>query len=459
MDEIVTLSPLGMLGYGVPAESVDRARREFDIDVIAVDAGSMDPGPNYLGRGSFFADEQMIARDLRILLGAADAEDVPFLVGTAGGSGSREHVDRFMDVFRRVVDDEGFEFTVAKIYTDVEHSYVAEKLRAGDVVGLGLGDGLDEATIDRTERMVAQVGVSPFVEALERGADVVVGGRSSDLSPFAALPLREGFDPGLTYHLGKILECGARATTAASGNDCLVGVLRDDHFEVVPPNPDRRCTTESVAAHTLYEKADPTSIQLSEGVVDVGAAEFEQVDGRTVRVTGSTYEERPSPNVLVEGVERVGARTITPAGVRDPGLVRRMDELLDHVYDRVERICDVPTDDYELTVRTYGLDEVPLTDVRAEALPDEVGIIIDVVAVDQSTANTVCGLARSTLLHYPLEGRINSGGNLAFPYSPSDIPVGEVYTLSVYHLLEDVDDDAIARLELEELAPARTEVA
>jgi hypothetical protein len=459
MDEIITLSPLGILGYGIPEESVDRARHEFDIDVIAVDAGSMDPGPNYLGRGSFFADEEMIARDVRILLDAADAEDVPFLIGTAGGSGSREHLNRFMDVFRRVVDEGGFEFTVAKIYTDVEPSYVVEKIRADDVVGLGLHDDLDEGTVGRTEKLVGQVGVSPFVEALERGADVVVGGRSSDLSPFAALPLREGFDPGLTYHLGKILECGARATTAASGNDCLVGILREDHFEVVPPNPDRRCTTESVAAHTLYEKADPTTIKLSEGAVDVGAAEFEQVDDRTVRVTGSTYEERPSPNVLIEGVERVGARTITPAGVRDPELVRQIDELLEHVYDRVERICDVPTDDYQLTVRTYGLDEVPLTDVRAETLPEEMGIIIDVVAVNQSTANTICGLARSTLLHYPLEGRINSGGNLAFPYSPSDIPVGEVYTLSVYHLLQNVDHDAIPTLELEELAPAATEVA
>lgn len=458
MDEIVILSPSGILGYGVPEDSVERAQREFDLDVIAVDAGSMDPGPNYLGQGSFFADEQMIARDLRILLEAADEENVPFLIGTAGGSGSREHVDKFMDVFERVLDERELTFSVGKIYTDVAEDYLVEKIRAGEVSDLGLG-AIDETTVERTEKMVAQVGVSPFIEALERGSDVVVGGRSSDLSPFAAVPLQEGFDPGLTYHLGKILECGARATTAASGNDCLVGILREDHFEVVPPNPERRCTEESVAAHTLYEKADPTTIHLSEGTVDVSAAEFEQVDDRTVRVTGSTYEERPEPNVLVEGVEWVGYRTITPAGVRDPGLIRRMDELLAHVRRRVEDICDVPKSEYELTVRTYGRDAVPLTDVRSETLPDEVGVIIDVVGTDQSTADTVCGLARSTLLHYPLEGRINSGGNLAFPYSPSDISVGDVYTLSVYHLLENVDSGEIASLELETLAPARTEVA
>jgi len=39
------------------------------------------------------------------------------------------------------------------------------------------------------------------------------------------------------------------------------------------------------------------------------------------------------------------------------------------------------------------------------------------------------------LLHYGYEGRISTAGNLAFPYSPSDIKAGDVYEFCVYHLI------------------------
>ena len=65
----------------------------------------------------------------------------------------------------------------------------------------------------------------------------------------------------------------------------------------------------------------------------------------------------------------------------------------------------------------------------------EVCIVIDVVADTQEHANAVCSVARSTLLHYGYPGRIATAGNLAFPFSPSDIPVGAVYVFSVYGLL------------------------
>ena len=39
------------------------------------------------------------------------------------------------------------------------------------------------------------------------------------------------------------------------------------------------------------------------------------------------------------------------------------------------------------------------------------------------------------MLHYGYPGRIATAGNLAFPFSPSDIKVGEIYVFSVYALL------------------------
>jgi len=40
------------------------------------------------------------------------------------------------------------------------------------------------------------------------------------------------------------------------------------------------------------------------------------------------------------------------------------------------------------------------------------------------------------LLHYGYDGRISTAGNLAFPFSPSDIKAGEVFEFSIYHLME-----------------------
>ena len=62
------------------------------------------------------------------------------------------------------------------------------------------------------------------------------------------------------------------------------------------------------------------------------------------------------------------------------------------------------------------------------------GIIIDIVGKTQEIADTVCALARSRMLHCDYEGRKSTAGNLAFPFSPSDIHVGEVYEFSVFHL-------------------------
>ena len=65
----------------------------------------------------------------------------------------------------------------------------------------------------------------------------------------------------------------------------------------------------------------------------------------------------------------------------------------------------------------------------------EIGIVIDVVADTQEHSAAACSVARSTLLHYGYPGRIATAGNLAFPFSPSDIKVGEIYVFSVYALL------------------------
>jgi hypothetical protein len=62
--------------------------------------------------------------------------------------------------------------------------------------------------------------------------------------------------------------------------------------------------------------------------------------------------------------------------------------------------------------------------------------VIEALAPTQDEADALLSATRSTLLHYGYPGRIATAGNLAFPFSPSDIGAGAVYEFSVYHLME-----------------------
>ncbi|HHY70113.1 MAG TPA: 3-methylaspartate ammonia-lyase, partial [Thermoanaerobacterales bacterium] len=87
MQELKVLSPTAILGYGFPEESFENGLSQKP-DIIAVDAGSTDPGPYYLGAGVSFTDREAVKRDLKLMLKAGKKLSIPVLVGTAGGSGA-----------------------------------------------------------------------------------------------------------------------------------------------------------------------------------------------------------------------------------------------------------------------------------------------------------------------------------------------------------------------------------
>jgi hypothetical protein len=175
--------------------------------------------------------------------------------------------------------------------------------------------------------------------------------------------------------------------------------------------------------------------------LDLTACHFEQLDERRVRVTGTQLQKSDRYTIKLEGAQPVGFRTISIAGIRAPDLIQQLDEVLLAVRGRVfTNFQSIDQAEVQLLFRVYGKDGVmgELEPCR-EQLPHEVGLVIEVVAKTQSLADTICSFARSTLLHFGYPGRQSTAGNLAFPYSPSDISHGVVYEFSVYHLMT-VDD-------------------
>ena len=69
----------------------------------------------------------------------------------------------------------------------------------------------------------------------------------------------------------------------------------------------------------------------------------------------------------------------------------------------------------------------------------------------QAIADEICALVRSRMLHCDYDGRKSTAGNLAFPFSPSDIHVGPVYEFSLFHLAQVDDLMETAKLSVEEV--------
>ena len=211
---------------------------------------------------------------------------------------------------------------------------------------------------------------------------------------------------------------------------------RKDSFILEALNPARRFTKESTAAHTLYEKSDPYHLPGPGGELDLTGCSFTELPGGRVEVRGSKHVETERYWVKLEGVRRVGYRTIAVAGTRDPIMIREIDGILAGVKSQVKEILKAESVSGRIFFHVYGKDGVmgalePEKRVRGH----ELGIVIEAVGPTQDDADAVCSLTRSTLLHYGYPGRISTAGNLALPFSPSDAKMGEVFEFSLYHLM------------------------
>jgi hypothetical protein len=456
MNSMRILSPTAILGYGFPDASFEEGMRR-NPDLIAVDAGSTDPGPYYLGAGVSFTDRGAVYRDLDRLLPAAISHGIPLFIGSAGGCGGEPHLAWTLDIVREIAKKRGLSFRMASIHAEVDRGLVLDRLAGGRLAPLPPAPDSSAADVEATVRIVGQMGIEPFIRAFKAGAQVVVAGRAYDPAVFAALAVHRGYDRGLALHLGKILECACIAASPGSGSDCMLGTLDATGFTVETLTTSRRCTELSVAAHTLYEKSDPTRLPGPGGVLDLTATTFRQVSDNLVRVEGSRFIETKPYRIKLEGVRSVGYRSVSIAGIRDPVLIDCIEETLAAVRERVfssmKGIGEPNALDFIVYGRNGVMGALEPVDPRTLPAPHELGLVIDAVAPSQAEANTLCASARSTLLHYGYPGRISTAGNLAFPYSPSDFKAGEVFAFSLYHLIDVVDPCELFPMDLEEVTP------
>ena len=437
MREIRLLVPNGCIGVGYPLASFEEGLKRKP-DLIGADAGSTDVGPYYLGAGISWTGRSVVKRDLTPVLLAGRRHGIPVVVGTAGGSGAEPHLQWCLKIVHEIAREHDLHMRMAIIHAEQSKEALKAELAAGKIRPLGPVPQLTSEDIDKCEHVVGQMGIQPFIKALDEGAEVIIAGRACDVAVLAALPIMRGFDEGLVMHAAKIVECGAFCSVPGSGADSIMAHIRDDHFLLEPLNPIRRCTPISVAAHTLYEQDHPYYLYEPTGLLDLSECSYEQYDERITKVMGSRFIPAKKQTIKLEGSKKVGHRTVFVGGVRDPIMIRQIDEVLEAVRRKVvDTLTDVPAEDYILRFNVYGRDgTMGEMEPHRERMGHELGLVIEVVAKTRELADDICALAKVSALHYHYQGRISTAGNLACLFSPVEAYWGQVYEFNVYHLLE-----------------------
>jgi Acyclic terpene utilisation family protein AtuA len=447
------LVPVGMLGGGFPPDSVRRAS-ELGADVIAVDAGSTDSGPYYLGAGVAKTARAAVARDLRLILLAARDAGIPVIVGSCGTSGTDSGVDWVADIAREIARGEQLALTVARIYSEQDPEAVLPLLEAGRIRPLPPAGQLDPDTLRRCSHIVGVLGHEPIAAALDAGANLILAGRATDTALIAAVPLMRGLPAGPAWHGAKIAECGGLCTTDPRGAGVLVSFDRDG-FTVEPLDPAAACTPLTVAAHMMYENRDPFRMREPGGTLDATDARYTALDPRSVRVEGSAFEPAGQYTTKLEGAAPAGWQTTILVGIADPHVLANVDGFRRHVLNYlakgVTRDLGLPPREFDLQLRAYGHSALLPAGAPAPATPPaEVGLLFATTAADQATATQIAKYANPVLLHAPLPGA-TSLPSYAFASSPAETERGQIYQFTLCHAVDVDAPDQLFRSEREEI--------
>ena len=431
------LIPSGALGLGYDKAALDRGIAAKP-DIIAIDGGSTDSGPSYLGRGVSKYSRASTRVEWQGLVEARARANVPLVLGTAGTCGADSAVDWLVGITREIAESSGQRLKIAVLKSGQTPETVTQALRDGRITPLTPAPEIDEALIHSCTNIVALAGAEQIAAALATGADIVVAGRTTDTAIIAALPLVQGCHPGGAWHGAKIGECGAICTTNPASGVIMVD-FDADGFTIQPLSDKARATPHTVSAHMLYENSDPFILYEPGGHLDVTGSSYSAADDRSVRVTGSKWVPSDRYTVKLEGARKAGYQTIALALVRDPCYVEHVQDWCDDIHRRttekaLSRLSAAP-DDFAIELRQIGRNAAlgPLETNTTQ--PAEIGILGIVTAKTEALAEEVGKMLNPYLLHHSLSEE-EEMPTFAFPFSPAEIQRGAIYEFCLNHVMQ-----------------------
>lgn len=414
--ELRIVCPNGHLGFAPTKEESFKIAAATKPDYYCCDSGSDDIGAAALGSDRSVSMYKWQKHDLELMLLAAIEQGAPMLIGSSGDTGANSRVDMYVQIIKDLAKEHNLpSFKLAYFYSEVDKSYLKDKMQQEITIeGLDDRSSLTEEDLEKTTRIVAVAGVHPFIKALDMGADVVIGGRSSDCAIFAAPAIREGFPEELAYYLGKVLECASFCAEPYGAKESVIGTITQDDVKVTAMHPEQRCTIASVAGHAMYERSNPYFEYVAGGMMDMTNCNYEQFDEKTTRITGSKFIPiEGAVKVKLEGAGIIGEKYIGIAGVRDPYTIKNIDKVIELSREQVAQ--EFGDYDYHLNFRIFGKDGVmgdlePVKEIKSH----ELGIIIEGIAATKEVSEALTLFATRQIFYARLPEVKGTAGTAAF---------------------------------------------
>jgi len=450
------LVPSGVLGLGFSDQALANGIAARP-DVIAIDGGSTDSGPWYLGSGTSKYSRAVCKAEWRKLMQARAELAVPLIISSCGTCGVDAMVDWMAGICREIAlepgSNTGTEIKIARLYSSQSADFINQCFGAGQWQALQPDIPVTPGDISAASNIVALAGVEQIQSALQQGADIVLAGRATDTACIAALPIANGENIAAAWHGAKVTECGALCTTNPTSGVVMLEVDTEG-FTVTPMMDDARCTPHTVSAHMLYENADPFLLHEPGGTLDVTNAIYHQQNERSVRVTQSRWRVAEKYTVKLEGARCVGYQTTLLALLREQRYVQNARQWADQLQQFLQHLIaeqlDLVTDAYDLNFRLIGQSATLGSYEVAESQPAEVGVLLTVTAETAELSMEIARLCNPHMLHYPLTENEDLP-TFAFPYSPVETARGELYEFYLNHVITLKSPMAAFRIETETL--------
>lgn len=433
---VKVLVPSGALGLDYDKAALARGIAAKP-DIIAIDGGSTDSGPSYLGRGVSKYARSSTKIEWAGLMEARAEAGCPLIIGTAGTCGADSAVDWMLDITKEIAAEQGRPVKIAVLRSSQDAEQVNQALKAGRISPLPNAPEISEALIDSCTNIVALAGVEQVTAAIQTGADIIIAGRTTDTAIIAALPLQTGCHSGGAWHGAKIGECGALCATNPQSGVIMID-FDADGFTVTPLADGAHATPHTVSAHMLYENSDPFILYEPGGHLDVTNATYVPVDDTSVRVTGSKWVPADTYTVKLEGARGAGFQTVLMALLRDAHYVANAQAWADDIVTKCTAKALARTEatatDFSIEIRLIGQSASFGTLETRETMPTEIGAIGIVTAKSESLSQEIGKLLNPYLLHHPLT-KEEEVPTFAFLFSPAEMYRGQTFEFTLNHVM------------------------
>ena len=446
---IKVLIPSGALGLNYNKEALKNGLNHSP-DIIAIDGGSTDSGPSYLGEGVSKYSRTSTKAEWKGLMEARATANIPLLIGTAGTCGTDSSADWFLSITNEIAKELNQSLKIVVIKCSQDNNTVSAAYLSGEIKPLPNAPELSDEIIRSCSNIVALAGVEQIIDALKEKPDIIIAGRTTDTAIIAALPIMMGVNPGIAWHGAKIAECGALCTTNPLSGVIIVE-FENDNFAIEPMSKDARATPKTVSAHMLYENTNPYILYEPGGYLDARDATYKAETDRKVRVFGSKWIVAPKYTVKIEGATLTGFQNVIITLLRDKRYVKNAEiwaaDIKLKCSDLVCERLQLNKEDFSIELRLIG-QNASFGDLEPQKVElFEVGVMALVTSKTQMITTEIAQMLNPFLLHHPL----NSNEELptfSFPFSPADIMRGPIYNFCLHHVWELDDPLKIFRKEI-----------